>query len=565
MTRSTRRGDREDAAAPDSAAPADSRAPTATRASRRRFRAIWLAPVLAILAISAWAFASPPGSSPDDDYHLVSIWCANEASTDLCEPGSEPGTREVASSLLDVACFARDGEKSGACQLGTFDGPPELEQSARGNFVGAYPPVYYSVMSVFTSDDVPTAALTMRILNGVLLTALTTALFLLLPVRRRATLVWAWIISVVPLGLFLIASNNPSSWAVIGVGTAWMAALGWYETTGRRRIGLGVIASIAVVVAAGARADAAIYAVLGIAAAMFLSFRRGRAGVGAGSSSPARDSGAGLRSFALRSILPIALIVVAALFVLFSRQASSGVNGFTTISLPDLSTLASTQGLATGADSEPDRFALLLQNLLGVPSLWAGPFGYWSLGWFDTSMPPIVAFGGLAVFIAVCFTGIRDLGWRKALVTVGALAALIVIPVVTLTRGGHPVGIEVQPRYILPLMIMFAGFTLLATGDRVIRFSLAQRILLVGTLIGVQAIALFFTLRRYVTGDDVNSPNLDAGLEWWWSVPFGPTVVLAIGSLAWAGLVILLVREVTPRPDAVADREAGVAPVRSAR
>jgi len=62
---------------------------------------------------------------------------------------------------------------------------------------------------------------------------------LLLPLRRRSTLLWGWIVSIVPLGLFLIASNNPSSWALIGIGSAWLALLGYLETHGKRKIALG--------------------------------------------------------------------------------------------------------------------------------------------------------------------------------------------------------------------------------------------------------------------------------------------------------------------------------------
>ena len=61
----------------------------------KRIRAIHFAPVLALIALFAWAFASPIGAGPDDDYHLVSIWCASGGS-EQCAPGSQPNTRMVA-------------------------------------------------------------------------------------------------------------------------------------------------------------------------------------------------------------------------------------------------------------------------------------------------------------------------------------------------------------------------------------------------------------------------------------------------------------------------------------
>ncbi len=105
--------------------------------------------------------------------------------------------------------------------------------SKRGNFTGAYPPVFYAVMGWFAGDNITSSVIAMRLINSALFVALGTLLFVLLPAMRRPTLVWGWLITTMPLGLFLIASNNPSGWAVTGVGTAWLALLGYYESSGQ--------------------------------------------------------------------------------------------------------------------------------------------------------------------------------------------------------------------------------------------------------------------------------------------------------------------------------------------
>src|SRR5690606_18301480 len=128
---------------------------------RRRFRAIWLAPLLALVALGGWVFASPAGSSPDDDYHLVSIWCAAGDRTALCEQSGDPTTRMVSRALLDINCFARDSTESAACQTDVLE-REELVETDRGNFVGAYPPVFYNVMSLFAGHDIQTSILIMR-------------------------------------------------------------------------------------------------------------------------------------------------------------------------------------------------------------------------------------------------------------------------------------------------------------------------------------------------------------------------------------------------------------------
>ena len=484
-------------------------------ATLRRIRLIHLAPVFALVALSAWALASPVGASPDDDYHLASIWCSNEARTELCGPGDESTERSVPEALVHSGCYVRNLDESAACQ---FTGavsldPDDRVSTSRVNVNGEYPPVYYAVMNLFAGPDLYASVLAMRLVTVVLFVGLGTALFALLPRPRRSAFVWGWLVSTVPLGLFIIPSNNPSSWAVIGVGLGWLALLGWYETSGRSRIALGALFAVATVMAAGARSDAAIYAVIGMLVVVVLKLRLTKA-------------------FALASILPAALLAVCLTSVLGSHQTAAAVDGFTNA--------APVAGEA--ASTAPDTFGLLAYNLLNLPGLWAGAFGSWALGWFDTPLPAIVAVGSLACFIAVAFVGFGSLSLRKALALAGVGFVLTALPVYVLTAGGDPVGVEVQPRYLLPGIVLFAGLLALTAGQRRFALSRGQTLLLVITLAVVQFVALHTVLRRYVTGEDVQGWNIDAGAEWWWSLAVSPMGVLALGSLAYLGLVIALVR-----------------------
>jgi len=40
--------------------------------------------VCVLVALGAWSVASPVGASPDEDYHLVSIWCSHGERPGLC-------------------------------------------------------------------------------------------------------------------------------------------------------------------------------------------------------------------------------------------------------------------------------------------------------------------------------------------------------------------------------------------------------------------------------------------------------------------------------------------------
>jgi len=146
-----------------------------------------------VLALSAWAFASPIGASPDDDYHLASIWCANESRTDLCapDPVHGDGWRLVLPGITTAPCYVADDTKSAGCQEWP-NVPTPTVAADHGNWIGAYPPLYYAAMNVFATHDIQASALVMRLVNVLIFVALTTALAILLPVVLRVPLIAGW-------------------------------------------------------------------------------------------------------------------------------------------------------------------------------------------------------------------------------------------------------------------------------------------------------------------------------------------------------------------------------------
>jgi len=502
------------------------------RLLRERFRLIYLAPVLAFLALSAWAFASPIGAGPDDDYHLVSIWCGGDGS-EQCDAGSDETSRVLPSAFKNVACYAQDPARSAACQddvWSTWDGDPV--ELTRGNFGGEYPPVYYAVQNLFATGDMQVGALAMRLFNAALFVGLATALFALLPAQRRTTLLWGWLVALVPLGMFLIPSNNPSGWALTGVGTAFLALLGWFETTGRRRWFLGVLYLVGVVMAAGARGDAAVYVIGATVTAIILTW------------SPTR-------AWWRLSQLPILGIIIAVIFFATAGQSGVGSVGFSgggtaTVPVP---------GDATGEEAPLGGISLAAYNLLMLPFLWTGVWGSWGLGWLDTQMPAFVPWAATAAFVVVGFAGFGRLTSRKSLALGGVLLVMIVLPVYVLTVGGDKVGANLQPRYLLPLIVLFVFLLLVEPSRRPLRFTRPQTLVILGALVSANLISLQVNIRRYVTGADQQGLNLDAGAEWWWDgLPVGPTMVWVLGAVGYAALVgVLSTVLVAPRTAMTAD------------
>jgi hypothetical protein len=474
-----------------------------------RFAAI---PVLAALTLTAWVVASPVGASPDDDFHLVSAWCAGPTAAETCQRvAGEPQQREIPRALTLAPCYVADPDKSAGCQEGLFSNIlNDTGASARGNFSrGGYPPVYYAAIGQFTTLDVQASVLTMRLVNIGVFLAFTVSLFWLLPRRLKPVLVGGWLITTVPLGLFIITSVNPGSWALTGVVSSWIALLGWFESTGRRKIALGVIFALAVVVAAGSRGDAAMFAGFGMVLAAVFAYRHDR-------------------RFWLDLILPFVMGLVALAFFFTSRQINSGLQGF--------------GGGSTNAEQQLGGAGLFAYNVLNVPWLWAGTLGDWGLGWIYTDMPRVVPLAAIAAFVVVGAAGLAMLTKRKAILLAVMVIALWALPLWVLQAGGDAVGANVNPRYILPLVVLLGGMLLLQVNENRLRLSRAQRFAVGAALIGAHFVALYINIRRYVTGLDVGGFDLGANAEWWWQGPIGPNAVWLLGSLAYALLLIMILR-----------------------
>lgn len=489
----------------------EQRKPIGIRGALARFRWIALAPVFAFLALAAWAFASPIGAGPDDDYHLISIWCADGGNS-YCTAGNSADTRTVPEGFTQVTCFAQKPDLSAECQEQVWRDWGKRESVVqRGNFVGEYPPVYYAIMHILAGPDVQVSALAMRILTLGLFISIQVLLFIFLPVRRRETLLLGWLATLVPLGIFTLASNNPSAWSIIGVGSAFIALLGYLETEGRRSIGLAVIYLFAVLMASGARGDGAVYSVGASVCAILLgaSFRK---------------------DWWKWFLLVLGGVSLAILIFAFQGQTGVASTGFgaTGQQLPDNS-----QDAVKGQWS-----SLFAYNLLSLPALWTGVWGTWGLGWLDTMMPSVVPWAATSVFIVIAFRGLADLNLRKIVAALGVLAVLTILPVYLLTISGNIVGENLQPRYLLPLIVLFTFIMCSSSpGGPNLNFSSIQLFVIMAALSVAVVISLQINIRRYVTGADLQGLNLDSGAEWWWSsLPLTPMGVWALGSISFIAL-----------------------------
>ena len=115
-------------------------------ATRTVVRGLVVAIALAALG-AAWTISSPIGSSPDDDFHLGSIWCSAWAPKATCVPTDPPVFTTIRSVLIPEAvsesaiCYRRHPLLSGYCPLST---DTSLLSRSRTND-GEYPGGYYEI------------------------------------------------------------------------------------------------------------------------------------------------------------------------------------------------------------------------------------------------------------------------------------------------------------------------------------------------------------------------------------------------------------------------------------
>jgi hypothetical protein len=470
--------------------------------STKGFVARWVSITLitATLSLSGWALSSPIGSSPDDDFHLPSIWCGQGFRDDLCEEGSEEGFYEVPYTTMgNSICFAFRSDVSGVCN---YDNSL-IAQSRVNRGTNLYPPGFYWAISWFASTDIAISTILMRIANSIFLIGIIALTVISLPSHLRRIPIFASLVTLIPLGIFLVASTNPSSWSFIGLLVFISSTIGFLSVESKNaKIKLSALAGLGFLMAVGSRADSPPFAALAVVLAWTLTASRFRATV-------------------VNLIVTGAFFIISVFLYFSGRTASSIVSG---------------DGLRLSEAAPGVSLRTILHTLSNIPELWFGVFGGWGLGWLDTHMLPMVRFLSVAVFIALVFLSVRWFNLQQGFAFLLASTALTLIPLYILVSNGLNVGQQVQPRYLLPLIIFVAAVAFYAkSADSGMSLSAGQSVMIGISLVISNTLALHTNMRRYLTGLDVQSLNLDSSVEWWWKdFLLSPNAVWVISSASFA-------------------------------
>ena len=465
-----------------------------------RLGSIVVVAIAAMVCGAMWALSSPPGSSPDDNYHQTTIWCVDATSStpaDTCRVVGESETTggrvvEVPALVANPNCFAFASAESGACQLPLRG--QRVTTEALDN--GGYPGGFYRAMHFLVRDTVPESIVAMRIANVALAALLLGAIALVTTTTVRRLMILTLVPVLIPLGWFILASVNPSSWSLSGL-TGYAFALHTLFLAGgrRQRVAAGALGVVGLVMALSARGDAPVYAGVITLAICVLHWRT-------------------LWADKRLVAIPAVVALVCLWRVLAATQVAS----------------------IAGASAETERtLSEVVPNLLlEWPALFSGMFGYaFGLGWLDTPVHSVTAYPVALIIGFLGLSGLGRLSTPKAIAAGLIFLPMVVLPLMTLYRTRLIVGESVQPRYILPLMPVLLAVLLMGPAlDQVLRLSRVQGILIWLALTVANTAALYANARRYVTG--VDGPVMIDDLEWWWQSAPSPSTVTLIAAVAFA-------------------------------
>lgn len=491
--------------------------------------------ILALITILiSWALAAPPGASPDDGYHLASIWCADGFKDDRClpDPVRPERTRAlVPQSVLDVACFQYDGSRSAACAVDR----PSLSMMQfvpmETNLGGQRPNLYYRSMHLLITDDIDASIARMRTANVALAVLMIVGTAIVADRRLRAAFLLTMLSTSVPLWLFLVTSVNSSAWGLIGLTTLWANGLTALSNSKRTNRAVGaVLAVLGTILSLGSRTEAVVHLAVTMSVLAILWW-----GVRRAAPLPREKS---IRTVPQRLLAGATLLLI----------------GYAIIAaVPDSAALdRAVRDLVSGYGRIADKQVgnPLLALAFDVPSLWVGALGHmWGLGALDTPVPVLSAFAVMGSFVALLALGLQN-AQKLRIAAAGVVgAALLVFPSFALLRSGLLVFEQLQPRQFMALLFVLLGTALYRLpGEPDLVLGRGMRTTLVAALTLGNSIALLVTIRRHVSGllrgalGEYRHVDFTSDIEWWWTTAPHPNTVWAIGSIAYLVAAIMVFR-----------------------
>jgi hypothetical protein len=462
--------------------------------------------IFLFISLTCWALSSPVGSSPDDDYHLSSIWCAESVLNPDCKELSKG--IEIPGQLLANKCFAFQLNMNGSCTENLKN--ESVAYGQINNLRKLYPGGFYSVLSILKSENKTLFVFKVRLFNTVLfIIGLLIIYFMAKDFDFWLKSLFIQIVSLIPLGFFLIPSTNPSSWSLIFLPGLWIAMYIVGKREESRLLKGDVLAILFFWLCINfSRSDGALYTLISLFSILIIFF---------GKKIAAR------RNFFLLNFI---LIIFSTVIYLMSKTARSVSNLQTGIS----------GEVSKNFDSD-----LLWYNLQNITFFFTGSAGKTGLGWLDTFVPSFVWQSMTVVITSLLIISVLLLlnqrNYRGLTSSIFLTFVYLAIPMIVLQVNGYIVSEFIQPRYMLPLLVIVILASLLEI--RVSQNAVFLILVFLSPILWINfALSLGTNIQRY-SGIKQDPLNFLLYLESYWSMfNIAPLNILLLGVTSF-GLLLL--------------------------
>ena len=171
--------------------------------------------IFLFITFACWSLASPVGSSPDEPFHIINIWCAEGRSDSRClKTETNVGGNFGLTKIDESSCVLDRTDDFQLCdEARSLYFPMRTE---------TYPNGYYRIMNVFNSLPNSLGFLAIRFSNGILASLMMIAQLYLLDRKQKIAWLTSFTLTLIPMSIFLLSSIHPHAWGIMGCTHGWM-------------------------------------------------------------------------------------------------------------------------------------------------------------------------------------------------------------------------------------------------------------------------------------------------------------------------------------------------------
>jgi len=472
--------------------------------SKSDVRRIISAAIALFITFACWSFSNPPGTTPDEWFHLGSIWCSAGVNDKSCMnkyDSADAGYFIGEAPISDGSCIFHISAEISSCH------EPEIG-SYYINYK-LYPPIYYRTMHELVTPQPTLSVLLIRLFNSLIAATLLAIQLVMTSNRKRLAWLTGFTFTLLPMSIFLISSVNPSGWAMTGLTNSWMfllLVLTGANDSKRRKFWLWILWLISTMMVLASRYDAFLY----LLASNFVIVVSTRIKL---NRLPWKKVALGLLLVAVPLWLTIRKNILLTWLINFPIHPSIGQTPtFTWISHWIVQTIA-----------------------VPISSLGTEPLGQGLPISESVRVPDVVWIVGVALLGSIILFSLIKISVHQFIFICGSYLAIL-FAVLSFNGRLERDLFNMSGRYVLPMFPFIVGYCIFSSKSPIQLMEIRSlRFLAISLLTIIHTLALHAVIETFVDGQSYSLEPIHVGSAgWWWSgLPIGPNFVVLLGSITF--------------------------------